>query len=297
LAGCAAEPDETDWQAYLAELKDVEAHGMTPANPGTPVHPTLPYWLEGPIFFFDVLYGSGGGPFPNRQVWRAQRTLSREVETRGGVEKKVFDTDPAPDAAIDVLIAATRHADWAVRGAATLVVGELPHLGRRPEERPRVSLALVMRAKDEAAIVRAAAAHALGMLIEGPDDGRGDALESLLGDADPYVRHHAACALARIGQATPAVLPILRDSLKHENGWVVAGAIVALTQIGFPGKAAASDLPPLLRHPHSTVRSNAYSALERLDPEALENNPDADKVRQEREAYRPQLTLPPAGDK
>jgi hypothetical protein len=109
----------------------------------------------------------------------------------------------------------------------------------------------------------------------------------LLQDSDGFVRHNAACAPARIGEATPAAVNLLRSDLKSDRWWIVAGSVVALLQSGFAAKEAVPDLLPPLRHANSTVRGNAFSALERLSPGSLENNPDADPVRKELDSRLP----------
>jgi HEAT repeat protein len=66
-----------------------------------------------------------------------------------------------------------------------------------------------------------------------------------LADTDDEVRFNAALALARLGPAAAAAIPMLRDALADGNRYVAGYAIEALERIGTP--EALATLVPFLK--------------------------------------------------
>ncbi len=286
LAGCALSEDDRDWNAYLAELDQVEREGLLPFDPQAPVQESLPYWYASPEAFFDAWRGSGTGVFPHRPTWDAQRALARDMERRGFLRRSfsILEEDPPSDEAVDFLIAATSHVDPHRRALAVFILADVPRLGKRMDLEDRILPALLRALGDVDGLTRAAAAWAIGVLVEDDPEDPTQAAKALaprLQDPEFFVRHNAACALVRLGQTPGDIVPILQRHLKHENWWIVAGATAALLKVGPPAKAAVPDLLATLRHPVPTCRTNALAALEAVDPAALKGNADAEKVRQE----------------
>lgn len=286
LAGCALSEDERDWNDYVAELDLVEREGMPPFDPKAPVQESLPNWYAFPEAFFDAWRGSGTGEFPHRPTWDAKRALARELEGRKLLRRSlsILEEDPPTDEAVDFLIAASSHADPHRRALAVFILADVPRLGKRMDLEDRILAAVIRSLGDLDAITRAAAAWAIGVLVEDDPEDPTQAAKALaprLQDPEFFVRHNAACSLVRIGRASADVVPILQRHLKHGNWWIVAGATAALLKIGAPAKAAVPDLLETLRHPVRTCRTNALAALEAVDPAALKGNADAEKVRKE----------------
>ena len=286
LAGCALSQDERDWNEYVAELDQIEREGLPPFDPKAPVQESLPRWYAFPEAFFDAWRGSGTGQFPHRPSWDAKRALARDLESRKLLERSfsVLEEDPPSEEAVDFLIAATAHADPHRRALAVFILADVPRLGNRMDLEDRILPAVLRALEDVDGIARAAAAWAVGVLVEDdPEDltRAAKVLAPRLQDPEFFVRHNAACALVRIGQVSGDLVPILQRHLKHENWWIVAGATAALLKVGPPAKAAVPDLLSTLRHPVPTCRTNALLALEAVDPAALKGNADAEKVRKE----------------
>lgn len=279
-----APPPDPEWEAYLEELRDP----ILPAfDPKAEIKPSLPYWLEGPLATFEAIYGEGTGRFPDRPTWQARRWIAKEMEARGLVEREFdFVRPPATDGAIEFLAGACRHPDWTIRAVASFVLEAIPKLGNRPDANERLVAVLLANLDDEAAAVRAMALYSLRDMADARIASR---IEPLLRDPDRFARHNAACALARFGHASRAQVAVLRRDLRHPHWWMVAGAEVALMKMGSAAAEAVPDLLGLLRHDAATVRRNAYSALEVLDPASLAGNPDAERVKEDLRSLVPQI--------
>ncbi|MDX2516500.1 HEAT repeat domain-containing protein [Streptomyces stelliscabiei] len=91
-----------------------------------------------------------------------------------------------------------------------------------------VGEAVVGAAQDPAAVVRAAAAHALGWLGPVGGDGAGAVVVALMGDADPAVRRRASLAAERLGLTGPDVVAALRRLSEDTDRHLRVNALLGL---------------------------------------------------------------------
>jgi len=299
-AACSGSQDtaeESDWKAYLADLKKAEEPSPAVLEPRKDL--PLPFWYEGPDASYDAWYGESTGVFPHRPTWRAHRLLAREMEAKGLIRRgaSILEVAAPSDDAVDHLIGTTRDADSSARALALFILGDLPDLGKRPELRSRIAPVLMARLTDADQTVRASAAWSLGKQFGDSSAGKADAVAAVasrLQDSDPFVRYAAANTLARLNGATADAIRILKENLTHRNWWVVAGAAASLMRIGKDADAVVPDLLALLRHTNGTVRRNSYAALEAIRPAVLKDNPAAEKVAKEiNDLFPHPTTLPP----
>ncbi|MDX3522678.1 HEAT repeat domain-containing protein [Streptomyces scabiei] len=119
--------------------------------------------------------------------------------------------------------------------------------------------AVVRAAQDPAAVVRAAAADALGRLGPAGGDGAGAVVVALMGDADPAVRRRASLAAERLGLTGPEVVAALRRLSQDTDRHLRINALLGLRVRGETPEPAL--LVRLLGDTESLVWGHARNAL------------------------------------
>ncbi|MGW1667380.1 HEAT repeat domain-containing protein [Streptomyces sp. NPDC002324] len=122
-----------------------------------------------------------------------------------------------------------------------------------------VGEAVVRAAQDPAAVVRAAAAHALGRLGPVGGDGAGAVVVALMGDADPAVRRRASLAAERLGLTGPDIVAALRRLSDDTDRHLRINALLGLRARG--ETAEPEVLVRLLGDTEPLVRGHAQCAL------------------------------------
>jgi HEAT repeat protein len=145
-------------------------------------------------------------------------------------------------------------------------------LSRWPDQEVRDFFLMTLKNEDEAPIVRANAALALGHL--GATDSQTlQALREALNEGSFLVRVGAVEALGHLGAADPETLQALREALNDEQPQVRAGAAEALGRLGAADPQTLQALREALRDENLIVRVGAPLALRHLgatDPETLQ---------------------------
>ncbi|MEU1553314.1 HEAT repeat domain-containing protein [Streptomyces scabiei] len=118
---------------------------------------------------------------------------------------------------------------------------------------------VVRTAQDPAAVVRAAAADALGRLGPSAGDGAGAVVVTLMGDADPAVRRRASLAAERLALTGPEVVAALRRLSQDTDRHLRINALPALRVRGETPEPAL--LVRLLGDPEPLVWGHARTAL------------------------------------
>lgn len=181
------------------------------------------------------------------------RTIA--VRTLGG-----FDPESVPEA-IPILDRAFEDESAAVRAIAVRAVGSAHARWRGKPPPDRGSVAMVIeRLRDDDAVVRRAAADALGD-FGGAAEPAIPALTEALRDPDPDTRWRAASALGDIGPSSAPAVPVLVETLRDEHAGVRRAAAGALGDIGPAAAQAVPALVELLEDQEDVVRESAASAL------------------------------------
>lgn len=156
------------------------------------------------------------------------------------------------------LIAALRHPDAPVRARASFALRYLA------KEVPEVMTALEPMLKDPSPEVRHQAARSLGWCGAGAVEH----LEAALGDAHPSVRWGAAYGLSLIGPAARQSLGAVLRLIADPDEFVQASAIWALPAMGAVPEDVLPSLRRASRDPSPTVRRAVLETLERFGPSA-----------------------------
>jgi HEAT repeat protein len=124
--------------------------------------------------------------------------------------------------------------------------------------------ALILALKDQNALLRLGAVHALGRFVPGAKEAT-NALKEALKDPDNDVRVGAANALMRVpGQRLKEAMPGLIKSLRDPEASIRWGASIVLGSIGPEAKAAIPTLMQLLNDPDEAVRTGVGEALTKI---------------------------------
>jgi HEAT repeat protein len=157
----------------------------------------------------------------------------------------------------DALVVALEDAEPGVRAAA---LAALVNLGA---ELPDNSLEMLTRFMDnEDAGARTDAIKALGMLGREAEQAL-PVIEAAMTDSVPEIRHNAAWALGRMGDAhADKIVPLLGTALTtDEDEDVRIQSAWALGQMGKHARAASAALNAALEDPEIRVRRESYETL------------------------------------
>ena len=247
---------------------------------------------DGALYLTD--WDTGWGPNATGRIWRMDTPSTAGSELR--LETRQLIAERFTDRSVEDLLGLLRHADMRVRKKAQF------HLVDREEGD---ALAGVARTSDHQ-LARIHAMWGLGQLARrNGGQGPAQALQALLGDADPEIRAQAARVLGdvRHAPAADALIPLLADQAPRARFFAAEAlgriahrpavqAIVNMleenddedvylrqagaTALSLIGDAAA--LGALADHPSRAVRVAAVVALRRMsDPAAGRFAADADE--------------------
>lgn len=153
------------------------------------------------------------------------------------VVSALIQADPASKATADALIAASKDRDAMVRKAAAGALGKLNPL---PDD-ARAALVKLLKSDSNGAVQLAAAR---GLAVAGPRAGGAKAeLEAAANSKLPATAFWAKVAIIGVTGDLTKAGPVVRDGLKDRNGLVRAAAADALALVG----PAAGDVPQLIR--------------------------------------------------
>jgi HEAT repeat protein len=113
--------------------------------------------------------------------------------------------------------------------------------------------------------IRFAAASGLGWARSDVNQASA-ALAERLQDTAATVRYGAVVSLGQLRAQPDIVVPILTNNFSHGDFLLRSLIMVSLAEFGNDARAAIPTLVSALKDPDETVRANARTALERIDP-------------------------------
>jgi HEAT repeat protein len=168
---------------------------------------------------------------------------------------------------LPLLIAGLRDNSPRVRGYAVEALGKMG-----PEARSAVpNLVPVLRAKETDPELRQQAARCLGQIGAAAATEGVPALSEALKDSEAVVREAAAEALGKFGGQARAAAPSLIAVVADRETTVRRAALAALAQIGPDAKEALPKLKPAFKDADPEVRRHALDVLGRLGAEAVKD--------------------------
>ncbi|MFO0804574.1 MAG: HEAT repeat domain-containing protein [Gemmataceae bacterium] len=186
------------------------------------------------------------------------------LQLRLKVVNALIQADPASKDTADALVAASKDRDALVRKAAAGAIGKLNPL---PDE-ARAALVKLMKSDSNGAVQLAAVR---GLAVAGPRAaGAKSDLEAMTNSKLPATAFWAKVALIGANGDLTKAAGVVRDGLKDRNGLVRAAAADALSLVG----PAAGDVPQLIRISRESAASEAAAhALGLIGPPAKEAVP------------------------
>lgn len=176
--------------------------------------------------------------------------------------------EPSAEPAVPLLAKAVEDEHWRVREIALMYLGRIGPLAR--EAVPMIIGAI----DDPKEVVRDAALKAVWQLSPLSAPAADKLLDMLANDLDPLNDYSdwlmASAALARMGEAGAAAVPLLVDSLGRtdECGAFAVNSLEALRDFGPYASEAFDELLPLLEHKRGDIRYYAATAFGNMGPAA-----------------------------
>lgn len=168
---------------------------------------------------------------------------------------------------LPLLIAGLRDNSARVRGYAVEALGKMG-----PEARSAVpNLVQILKAKETDPELRQQAARCLGQIGAAAATGGVPALSEALKDSEAVVREAAAEALGKFGGQARTAAPSLIAVLDDKETTVRRAALAALALIGADAKEVLPKLKPAFKDADPEIRRHALDVLGRLGPEAVKD--------------------------